>query len=361
MILAIASALALLAFNHEPQDRPMISPSRSLTGKLVQPSVIPLTIHSPLGVRFSLPHLIPPPPPPPQITPNDTLYLSHQNALRWSKFDYAWATETGSADVVIASVDTGCSLHNDLTINVTRHSVLGDAGYDTHGHGTRMASILCADTDNQYGIAAPAWRVDFHSVKVLESSFASYTAGFELARNIPDVRVIIVELDPLQSGIQNSFWTKVRQFMNSGGIVLMPAGNRNLHATADIAEPDVIVTSGLNIYSTPPERWTTGVSTYGSNWGPMVDMCCPVDHIMAVHNNPDVFSQGQGTSGTSPHLAGAIALILSARPDLTPDEVKDCLFTTAVQPVATQGTWNEEFGWGYLDAEAALAAAIALP
>lgn len=310
------------------------------------------------------------PPPTPQVTPNDPYYSNAaQDALRWSKFDHAWWTSTGDPSIVVAIVDTGCTPHNDMTLNITRHSTLGDNGYDLvgvtgAGHGTRMCSILAADTNNTLGIAGAAWRVDLHSVKINPNlGFSTYTNGFELARNIADVRVIIVETDPNQSGLQNAFWTKVRQFMQSGGIVIMPSGNEDHHYTSDCDEPDVIVVGGLNIYTTPPSRWhSTTTVGLGSNYGPQIDMCAPISYAFCDHIDPTLYYTGQGTSGAAPHVAGAVALMLSVRPTLTAAQIKSCLFTTAVQPPPfTQGVWNEETGWGYLDAHAALAAAIALP
>lgn len=69
-----------------------------------------------------------------------------------------------------------------------------------------------------------------------------------------------------------------------------------------------------------------------------------------------------GTSMSSPHVAGAIALLLQHDPDLTPEEVMDILTSTAASDAFTQVDWsdgstglpNEQWGWGKLDARAAL-------
>jgi serine protease len=59
-----------------------------------------------------------------------------------------------------------------------------------------------------------------------------------------------------------------------------------------------------------------------------------------------------GTSMATPHVVGTAALILSEKPGTTPDELRNYLQSTA-RDLGTTG-WDGSFGWGLLDASAAL-------
>lgn len=110
-----------------------------------------------------------------------------------------------------------------------------------------------------------------------------------------------------------------------------------------------------------------GLMDAGSSWGPgnelefKPDVAAPGGYILsALPPAQDWYGVMSGTSMASPHVAGVVALLLQARPDLTPAQVQTALQNTATplamtgdhergrQPVAQQGA-------GRIDAVAALA------
>jgi hypothetical protein len=71
------------------------------------------------------------------------------------------------------------------------------------------------------------------------------------------------------------------------------------------------------------------------------------------------YGRGGATSGSAPVVVGAVALLLEAAPDLTADQVRDLLRTTAVTDAQTGATPNVDWGYGKLDILAALDEACA--
>lgn len=110
----------------------------------------------------------------------------------------------------------------------------------------------------------------------------------------------------------------------------------------DISAPGVNIASALNSFSA--ETFTT-VATVNFN-GKDFD-----------------FMRISGTSMSGPMVTGIVSLILEARPDITPDQVKEVLQTTAYQDTYTgvlSGGSHNRWGWGKADAYNAIQASFAV-
>ncbi|WP_392544136.1 MBG domain-containing protein [Oryzobacter telluris] len=100
-----------------------------------------------------------------QGAPNDPSYDS-QWALPKIEWDSAYGTVTPSGSATVAVLDTGVDVTADLTGKVLSGASMleGVSGTDdANGHGTAMASIVAAGTDNDTGIAG----VGYHGVSVM--------------------------------------------------------------------------------------------------------------------------------------------------------------------------------------------------
>ncbi|MBD3162769.1 MAG: S8 family serine peptidase, partial [Candidatus Eisenbacteria bacterium] len=125
-----------------------------------------------------------------------------------------------------------------------------------------------------------------------------------------------------------------------------------------------------NHYQVNGENPVGDISSF-SSWGPRrdggqkPDLAAPGSWIMSAWADQNQVDQSQidpggehkiisGTSMATPHVAGVIALMLEKDPTLTPAEVKSLLTSTARTDGWTGSVWNQKWGYGKLDAEAAV-------
>lgn len=140
-------------------------------------------------------------------------------------------------------------------------------------------------------------------------------------------------------------------------VVVFAAGNQN-SPTADYPasfSPDILV-----VGSSDSSNRRSSFSSYGT----CVDVVAPGTDIWSTLPNNSTGNMS-GTSMAAPHVAGLAALILSVNPDLTGTEVVNIIERTA-QKVGnysysttsnrSNGTWNNEMGYGLCNAFAAVSA-----
>jgi subtilisin family serine protease len=111
--------------------------------------------------------------------PNDVLW-STQWGSRLVGAPRAWDSTRGATAVVIAVVDTGVdALHPDLVGGTVagRDFVNDDLDpADDEGHGTSVAGVIAARTNNQEGLAGVCWACSLMPVKVLDSTGSGKTS-----------------------------------------------------------------------------------------------------------------------------------------------------------------------------------------
>ncbi|MFY7998295.1 MAG: S8 family serine peptidase, partial [Candidatus Kapaibacteriota bacterium] len=105
-------------------------------------------------------------------------------------------------------------------------------------------------------------------------------------------------------------------------------------------------------------------ATSGSNSGQHIDVVAPGELIAGYRHTDGAITNWCGTSQATPIVAGVISQMLTVQPTLTFAEIRTILQTTSVDRVGppnedTQG-WDMYYGWGRLDADAAVRAAQAL-
>ncbi|MGH9011043.1 MAG: S8 family serine peptidase, partial [Acidimicrobiia bacterium] len=119
----------------------------------------------------------------PASVPNDPDYSATQASyLSAIGVPSAWDMTTGSEGVVVAVLDSGIDAsHPDLAGRVVAGRNVVDSNDDTtdrSGHGTSMAGIIGAATNNALGVAGVAWAAKIMPVKV------SYPTGVATDTNV---------------------------------------------------------------------------------------------------------------------------------------------------------------------------------
>ncbi|WGS52929.1 S8 family serine peptidase [Paraburkholderia sp. D15] len=322
------------------------------------------------------------------MAPNDPDYTkqwslsSNQkagNSYPGIRAEGAWDLANGAGSV-IAVVDNGVTSHGDLNPNMlpgfdflspNRGGNGTNPGVTTETcvvdwHGTHVAGIAAALTNNGYGIAGVAPNAKVLPVRVMNACGRGYTsdiadgivwaAGGTVSGapvNANPAKVINLSLGGLggcETTLQNAL-----DFAASRGVTVVAAAGNNATSATNFSPANcrnVISVGGSN-------RW--GSRWVDSNFGPTVDLAAPGDSIWSTYNNgtrtpgTEGYAFASGTSMSAPAVSGVIALIQSVAPTpLTPAELRT-LLTQNVQPFI--GKLDQPIGTGILDATAAVVAA----
>jgi len=293
--------------------------------------------------------------------PDDTYYSSYQWNLSIINGPAAWDVSTGSRAITIAIADTGIDLtHPDLAGKiVTGYDFVHNdsVAQDDHGHGTHCAGIAAAISNNSLGVAGVNWQAQLMPLKVLDSLGSGYDS--DVANSIiwaVDHGATVVSLSLGGTDQSYTLSQAVEYAHNHDVVIVAAAGNEYEKGNPTIypaAFDHVIGVAATGAYDE---------HAYYSNTGSYVDIAAPGGNarmgywVLSTYwqsGNP-TYDYAQGTSMATPHVAGLAALIQSLDPSLSSDEVESIIESTALD-LGGAGR-DDVFGWGRIDAAAALAA-----
>jgi thermitase len=302
--------------------------------------------------------------------PNDSGYAS-QWGLPKIGAPSAWDITTASSNVVIAVVDTGIDLdHPDFScpgklLGGRNFVSPGSSPNDDHGHGTHVAGIAAACTNNVTGVAGVAWGARLMPVKVLDyrgsGTYEQVANGITYAA---DQGADVINLSLGGTGPNNTLSDAVEYARNRGSLVVAAAGNCGSGCWM-----------GGQYYYNPlfyPAAYpaTLAVAATGSNdnWAsfsehhPYVDVAAPGVSIYSTLI--DGYGTMDGTSMATPFVSGLAALIWSLNPGLSPDQVRDIIQDTADDlqtPPGEGGPGKDDYtGYGRINAGRALGTMVGL-
>lgn len=255
------------------------------------------------------------------------------------------------AGITVAVIDSGVDLRHPDLIGQVR-----DDGYDfvdndpdpsdENGHGTHVAGIIAAADDNA-GIVGIAPAAQLLPVRVMNDegwgTQEQIAAGIRFATD-KQVQVINLSIGATLYPAEDDDLTRtpvaiaVRQALDAGIVVVVAAGNDFVPFPNIVAytNPDVILVAASD---------SAEALAGFSNSGPWVDVVAPGQQIISTMPTYSVYLTSSalppterfqqdydslsGTSQAAPHVAGLVALLLAAAPDLSPADVRDILRASA--------------------------------
>lgn len=290
-------------------------------------------------------------------TPNDPRFAGEQQYLLPLRLPAAWDVSQGATAVKIAIVDTGVDLdHPDLAPRIVagHDFVSNDAvAQDDEGHGTMVAGIAAASTNNGIGIAGVAWNASIMPLKALDDTGAG--SDFDIADAITWAADNGAQVINLSLGVP---WTSVTlydaiQYARQHGAVVVAAAGNDGSPTASYpgAYADLAVSA----------TDAAGDAAWFSNSGYWVDLAAPGIDVTstALASGPvDAYAKGAGTSFASPIVAGVAALVRAQNPEWSVTRVTQQLLRAWDR--GPRGL-DPFYGLGVVDAYAAVGAAMQAP
>ncbi|MDX2302200.1 MAG: fibronectin type III domain-containing protein [Microscillaceae bacterium] len=287
----------------------------------------------------------------------------------------AWAIHPGDSQVVVAVIDLhGYDLkHEDLSNNII--SPYNAAFNNTHPapqnqyarHGTPCAGLITASTHNNLGIAGIGNKIKVMPILIGEEvrsdglTYVRSSAYIRAAEHIVKTpNVVAVSNSFATTSLTNTIRTSYQRMQKEtrkglGAVILASSGNwnRKNQVIYPYYLPGVIGVGATNFKDT-----RTGFSNYGDS----LDLVAPGEGIFTTLNG-DNYGYFGGTSASSPLAAGLVGLMASVRPNLNAAQLGKVLlescdktgnYVYAPRSNFIHGDWNEEMGYGRINALKAL-------
>jgi subtilisin family serine protease len=276
----------------------------------------------------------------------------------------AWATTTGSENVVVAVLDSGVDYtHEDLVENIwfrpanmdpyhdRELGTIDDAkGYnaidsesdpmDDNGHGTHCAGIIGAEGENNLGIAGVNWNVRIMPLKFMNSGgFGTTKDAIEAINYVIDrkragvnVRIISASWGSTQKS--RALEDVIRKAYENDILFVAAAGNstvdndRRPHFPSSYNVPNVVSVAALD---------RNDQLAKFSNWGAKsVAIAAPGVEILSTWLG-NQYEEKSGTSMATPVVSGVAALILAENPRMSVDDLRKKLMDSTDPIVALKG------------------------
>ena len=338
--------------------------------------------------------------------------------------DDVWNTGYKGAGIVIGGQDTGyewqhpalkdnyrgwdgVTANHNYNFHDAIHSLINGganscgldltAPCDDGGHGTHTMGTMCGvlPDGSTYGVAPEAKWMGCRNMEEGDGTPATYIECFQWfiaptnsANGAADASKAPHVINnswgcPASEGCNSTNYatmnTTINNVRSAGILVVVSAGNSG-PSCSSIADPPAIFTGSFAVGALQNTDVVAGfssrgpVTVFGSTMKP--DISAPGVAIISsigTDNNSSThtYASLQGTSMAGPHVAGVAALVMNVRPDLIGNvtQLENVLKNSAVRLYSSQGCGgigatvspNNVYGYGRVDALAAVSAALSLP
>ncbi|MFI2072875.1 type VII secretion-associated serine protease mycosin [Streptomyces triculaminicus] len=294
------------------------------------------------------------------VAPAQADVRSRQWHLDAMKAEEIWQTARGDG-VTVAVVDTGVedslpNLRGRVLEGRNFSTQSGNAQVDPHNHGTRIAEMIAgtgAGDNNAFGLAPGATilplRVangsDSANAASAERAFSSQVSAAIRYAADSQARVINVSMGSRASDEQLA--QAVQYALSKGKLIFASVGNSGNVGNGveyPAALPGVIGVAAVNREVRATEE---------SQYGPQVDLAAPGEDMVSVCANGTDICTSHGTSDATALASASAALVWSAHPDWTANQVLRVLINTAGGPKSGEKR-SDSLGYGVVRPRIAL-------
>jgi subtilisin family serine protease len=303
--------------------------------------------------------------------PNDFYY---QNGTTWwlnrTKSDLAFnrSYPFGSGPVIVAVVDTGVDFNHPDLFNRTvgGYNAITPSGQplddDTEGHGTHVAGLLGAESNNGIGICGTAYQ---SAVKIMPVKVLDYTGSGNSADIVTGVLwavgqgARVLNLSFGGGGISSAEMDAYNQATAHGCVLVAAAGNNNMDLTRHPLYPAAL-TNVIAVAATDSMDFVAAYSNYGEGvialaapGGETTDLSSPLydGGIWSLRPN-NAYQALVGTSMAAPQISAVAAMLILQNPGYGPSDVRAMLAASCENPY---GDTAANIGAGRINAAAAYA------
>lgn len=304
-------------------------------------------------------------------------FLSMQSWLATSNIENAWKLATVDHNATVGILDTGIAVgHPDLeanyaaTVDYAYNSYKDVTGInnvkDVHYHGTHCAGLAAACTNNSIGVAGGSFNANILPICISDENVNIYNSWVLKAleyvktiKNDSNSPAAIKNLKAISMSFGSPYFSSSEQVAingvyNSNVTCVAATGNDAAEVNYPGALNNVIGVGSVDLASNP---------SYFTNYGEGCDITAqgqadlstiPMNYVTTPKSG---YGNLSGTSMSTPIVAGLATLVGAANQSLRPMEIEKVLEDTA-RKVGFEG-WDQYYGYGIADAEAAVKRAMA--
>lgn len=282
--------------------------------------------------------------------PNDPRYSS-QSYLSTMNFPQVWDSQTGSSTIKVAVLDTGVmGSHEDLGNKmvagynyVTGAAIAPSDNSDDEGHGTIVAGVIGANTNNGVGVAGVDWAVKIMPIKVIRSNGVGTDTNVASGiRWAVDNGASIINMS-FGGDFSQTVKDQIDYAWSKGVLMVASSGNSGIETKLYPAGFDEVMAVGSISSSLSRSSF--------SNYGSYLDVVAVGESIIST-NNSGGYSSASGTSISTPFVTGLASLIKAQKPTIGKEDVYKAIRETA-RDVDVSG--NDKYtGAGVIQAASAI-------